>query len=379
MKKFITLLCVLTLGIAFSTNLSAQTVLFNQTFSTSFSDIAVSGSSTTLIDANYVSTSSPSISQFSAISTSSSANGVSHVSCDGNDLIFAREGGGSGWAVQDGGAAFGSGAGAVVAKFDFTPAGMLKTGTKVGFTFILGAMTSADQTSGPALSSTAANATAFLTIGCTNTDTIYVNNGTFNATAPFAPLHNGPATFPITFAVNNTLSSVSYTDPNGATQSLAAGLSDLWVGTTLESAGVAIANAANAITGFKLGLGNTGGSISSGTISTIKIDNLEIKTLGGGTAVKNSPLEPEMFSLAQNYPNPFNPSTQIRYTITKESFVLLKVYNLMGQEVATLVSGDQNAGSYTIPFDASRLCSGVYLYRLQAGTSVDVKRMLLIK
>ena len=88
---------------------------------------------------------------------------------------------------------------------------------------------------------------------------------------------------------------------------------------------------------------------------------------------------PQVFALNQNYPNPFNPTTQISYSIPKESYISLKVYNLMGQEVATLVSGNQTAGKYTVPFDASRLSSGVYMYRLQAGTSVEVKRMILMK
>jgi hypothetical protein len=88
---------------------------------------------------------------------------------------------------------------------------------------------------------------------------------------------------------------------------------------------------------------------------------------------------PRVFALNQNYPNPFNPTTQISYNIPKESYVSLKVYNLIGQEVATLVSGNQIAGMHDVSFDASHLSSGVYMYRLQAGTSVDVKRMLLLK
>ncbi len=88
---------------------------------------------------------------------------------------------------------------------------------------------------------------------------------------------------------------------------------------------------------------------------------------------------PQEFFVNQNYPNPFNPSTMISYGLPKESFVSLKVYNLMGQEVATLVSSNQTAGKYTVPFDASRFSSGVYMYRLQAGSSVEVKRMMFVK
>jgi hypothetical protein len=112
--------------------------------------------------------------------------------------------------------------------------------------------------------------------------------------------------------------------------------------------------------------------------SDLKFDNLTV-TSAAGTGVSNTTLNPVTFSLAQNYPNPFNPSTQIGYSIPKESFVSLKVYNLMGQEVASLVSNQQSAGSYSIPFDASHLSSGVYMYRLQAGSSVEVKRMMFVK
>ncbi|RPI02627.1 MAG: T9SS C-terminal target domain-containing protein [Ignavibacteriae bacterium] len=357
----------------------SSSTLFSQTFSTAFADIGgtVVNTAGLLVDPLYVSVTSPSTSQFSAVATSASGNGVSHVSCDGTGLIFARQGGGSGWAVQDGGAAFGSGVGAAIVKFDFTPQGMLKTSTKVGFTFMLGATTSADQTSGPAFASAATNATAFITVGATLTDTFYVNNGNFNSAAPFAPLHTGKVT--ITYAVNNSTSGVTYTDPTGASQSLAAGMTDLWVDNTKESAGVAVASSANAITGFKLGLGNTGGNISTPTSSTIKVSNLSITKLGtGGTGVQEN-MKPDNFSLAQNYPNPFNPATQISYSIAKASFVSLKVYNLIGQEVATLVSNNQTAGRYTVPFNASGLSSGVYLYRLQAGSSIEVKRMMLVK
>jgi len=103
-------------------------------------------------------------------------------------------------------------------------------------------------------------------------------------------------------------------------------------------------------------------------------------TTTGGTGVEQTGdgLVKE-FALQQNYPNPFNPSTQISYNVPKESFVSLKVFNLMGQEVATLVSGNQTAGKYTVPFDASHVSSGIYMYRLQAGSSVEVKRMTFVK
>lgn len=88
---------------------------------------------------------------------------------------------------------------------------------------------------------------------------------------------------------------------------------------------------------------------------------------------------PSSYVLSQNYPNPFNPTTQINYSIPKNSFVTLKVYNVLGQEVANLFSGNLRAGSYSATFNASRLASGVYFYRLRAGGFMSVKKMVLLK
>lgn len=96
-------------------------------------------------------------------------------------------------------------------------------------------------------------------------------------------------------------------------------------------------------------------------------------------SVGDSPHVPLVFSLAQNYPNPFNPATTIQYSIPQTEKVILKVYNILGQEVATLVNEVQNPGNYRATFDASRLASGLYIYRLQAGSFSEVKRMMLVK
>lgn len=88
---------------------------------------------------------------------------------------------------------------------------------------------------------------------------------------------------------------------------------------------------------------------------------------------------PVGFSLHQNYPNPFNPTTTIGYGLSSRTKVLLAVLNTLGQRVATLVSGEQEAGYHEVKFDASALTSGVYLYQLQAGSYVGTKRLLLIR
>lgn len=88
---------------------------------------------------------------------------------------------------------------------------------------------------------------------------------------------------------------------------------------------------------------------------------------------------PTNYSLEQNYPNPFNPTTTIRFAIPKDEMVSLKVYNILGQEVATLVNQNLKAGSYAFDFDASKLSSGVYMYTIKAGSFNVTKKMMLMK
>jgi len=85
------------------------------------------------------------------------------------------------------------------------------------------------------------------------------------------------------------------------------------------------------------------------------------------------------YGLEQNYPNPFNPSTTINYALANEEHVSLKVYDIMGREVAELVNEDQTAGTYSLDFDASSLASGMYFYKISAGNFVSTKKMVLLK
>ncbi len=123
------------------------------------------------------------------------------------------------------------------------------------------------------------------------------------------------------------------------------------------------------------GCGYTGWTSSVGpigkanTIFETIIDN--IKNTGTGI--------PETYALSQNYPNPFNPTTKINFSIPKSGMVSLKVYDILGKEVSTLVNQNISAGNYTYEFDASRLSSGIYFYRLNVNGFSEVKKMSLIK
>jgi hypothetical protein len=92
-----------------------------------------------------------------------------------------------------------------------------------------------------------------------------------------------------------------------------------------------------------------------------------------------APEIPASYSLSQNYPNPFNPNTTIEFALPHAATVSLKVYNLLGEEIATLASGDHPAGTFNASWDAPGTASGVYFYRLRAGDVVQTRKMILMK
>ena len=100
----------------------------------------------------------------------------------------------------------------------------------------------------------------------------------------------------------------------------------------------------------------------------------EVETISyqGSNAVKS-------YELAQNYPNPFNPTTTINYQIPKDGFVTLKIYDVLGKEVATLVNENKATGRYNVEFNAGNLASGVYLYQLKVNDFVATKKLVLLK
>ncbi|MFA6980345.1 MAG: T9SS type A sorting domain-containing protein [Ignavibacteriaceae bacterium] len=94
---------------------------------------------------------------------------------------------------------------------------------------------------------------------------------------------------------------------------------------------------------------------------------------------RNTNRLPSAYTLQQNYPNPFNPTTNIEFQIPQSGFVTLKVFDVLGREITTLVNEEQKAGSYSVQFNAAKLASGMYFYKLQAGNNIETKRMLLMK
>jgi hypothetical protein len=99
----------------------------------------------------------------------------------------------------------------------------------------------------------------------------------------------------------------------------------------------------------------------------------------GPNDVEEHSRKPEEFSLSQNYPNPFNPSTRLEFEIPSSAFVSLKVFDLAGKQVATIVNGQLPAGKHSRTFSAERLASGTYIYTLRAGSSVASKKMMVVK
>jgi hypothetical protein len=117
-----------------------------------------------------------------------------------------------------------------------------------------------------------------------------------------------------------------------------------------------------------------------GSIDPVFFDAWNYTTQSPVTGVQQIPSGiPLAYNLDQNYPNPFNPSTKITYSVKATGNVSLKVFNILGQVVATLTEGKQDAGTYSIVFDASRFSSGVYFYQITAGNFVATKKMMLLK
>ncbi len=112
--------------------------------------------------------------------------------------------------------------------------------------------------------------------------------------------------------------------------------------------------------------------------TTVKLPTPEIGILLDVEETGDNSL-PIEYNLSQNYPNPFNPSTTISYSVINSDLVQIKVYDILGREVKILVNELKQAGTYEIQFDATGLASGIYLYRIESGSFVQTKKMILLK
>ena len=116
-----------------------------------------------------------------------------------------------------------------------------------------------------------------------------------------------------------------------------------------------------------------GGGNGRGDVMLESLNNLLTNTGNNNTTI------PTSYSLSQNYPNPFNPTTNVQFSIIKVQFVSLKVFDMLGQEVATLVNETLKPGTYEAAFDGSQLPSGVYFAKIEAGTYNNIIKMLMFK
>ena len=126
----------------------------------------------------------------------------------------------------------------------------------------------------------------------------------------------------------------------------------------------------------------TGASLNLGIALAQTQVTLQANTIvspGNLSAVNDNSTIPQKFALQQNYPNPFNPSTIINFSLAKSGQVTLSVYDILGQEVALLVNERTEAGVHEVKFNAGHLASGIYFYRLQAGSFVETKKLLLVR
>jgi hypothetical protein len=131
---------------------------------------------------------------------------------------------------------------------------------------------------------------------------------------------------------------------------------------------------------YVLSLGANGQFIFDGTSAASIWRRPLSQLITGTTGVADKPTaQPQRFSLEQNYPNPFNPSTNISFSIPTQSFVSLKVFDLIGREVATLVSEQMSAGSHSKQWNANGITSGIYFYQLKSDKFTETKKLVLLK
>ena len=167
--------------------------------------------------------------------------------------------------------------------------------------------------------------------------------------------------------------------PRTKTITAQAGLSMIEVATFLQCDGagdIVTAVTVNGVSATEITDANTGTAVGDG-------GTILRTTTGGVVSVEEEPNPtshvPHQFVLGQNFPNPFNPSTTISYQVPTQSHVALMVFDVLGHNVATLVNDVKEPATYRVQFDGSGLASGVYFYRMHAGTYIETKKLLLLR
>ena len=218
------------------------------------------------------------------------------------------------------------------------------------------------------------------TVVSTSASYTFTINGNLNLVANFMMLPILTVT-PDFVAVDHAAGTGSFTVTNsgGGTMAWAAVSDIFWIKIKSGAAG-----SNNGTINFSYDHNNSASRIGTITITAAGISGspkvVEVRQNELATYVETLNMGiPDEFKLEQNYPNPFNPSTKIRYGLPKESNVVLTVHNILGEEVARLVDGYQNAGYYEANFAATNLSSGIYVYRISAGNYIQIKKMLLMK
>ncbi len=151
-----------------------------------------------------------------------------------------------------------------------------------------------------------------------------------------------------------------------------------WIGTDTNYVSVTVEMTAGAAGQFDLGYFASTADYNFGSPTETSISLGHALTVGT-VGIEDDRPQLTDFALEQNYPNPFNPSTTIRYSVKTSSDVKLTVFDVSGKEVAQLVKGTKEAGSYEVNFDATNLTSGVYVYRLTAGNYSETRKMMLVR
>jgi hypothetical protein len=202
----------------------------------------------------------------------------------------------------------------------------------------------------------------------TNNGTVVGELGTI-----FRTTNGGMTWTPQSSGTINDLQDVCFTDTNNGT---AVGLNGTILRTTNGGTNWTIQSSGT--TDFLFGVFYT--DTYNGTV--VGSNGTILHTTNGGVTFieeESNPTQTNSFQLSQNYPNPFNPRTNIQYAVNSMQLVSLKVYDILGREVATLVNEEKPAGEYEVEFNAVNLPSGIYFYQIRAGNFSETKKMVLIR